>query len=134
MKINSLETKKISSILNQVKAWSEKSIGCEICGLIGEKDGYYIAELYENESTDPRNSFSIDAIDYLTFVEKNKTIAVFHSHVRGDEKESEKDIIMSENSCLPFLIYSLNTKNFNFYMPKLHDLDVNTITKIEEKI
>ena len=58
-------------------------------------------------------------------------IGVFHSHVKGNEKESEFDVKMSENCCQPFIIYSLNSKKINIYTPKLIEVDVNILNRIK---
>jgi len=58
-------------------------------------------------------------------------VAVFHSHILGDEKESEFDVKMSDNCCQPFLIYSLNTKKINIYTPKTIEADVNILERIK---
>ncbi len=58
-------------------------------------------------------------------------IAVFHSHIRGDETESEFDVKMADNCCQPFLIYSLNTKKINIYTPKTIEADVNKLERIK---
>ena len=59
-------------------------------------------------------------------------IFVFHSHIIGDEKPSEFDIIMSENSCVPFLIHCTVNKKNNIYLPKNHETDVLTIDRFKE--
>jgi proteasome lid subunit RPN8/RPN11 len=58
-------------------------------------------------------------------------IGVFHSHISGDEKESEFDIKMADNCCQPFLIYSLNTKKINIYTPKTIESDVNILERVK---
>jgi proteasome lid subunit RPN8/RPN11 len=61
-------------------------------------------------------------------------IAVFHSHVAGDESPSEFDIKMSESCCLSFIIYSINTNKFHVYEPKNKDYDVKTLERIKAKL
>jgi len=129
-----LKTPSIQDALNQIKEWSSINLAGEICGLMGEKDGQYILLLCENKSKNPRGSFAIDPLEYLLFSDKYNMIGLFHSHVSGDETESEKDIIMSENSCLPFFIYSLNTENFNIYTPKKPKVNVKTLESFKELI
>ena len=124
-------TKLQSEILKIISEWCESRLTFETCGFIGEKDNVYTAMLCQNKSSDPRNFFSIDPLEYLFFIEEYNPVALFHSHIDGDENPSEQDIMMSENSCLPFFIYSLNTKNFHFYTPKKAKLDVSIIEKFK---
>lgn len=124
-------TKLESETLKVISDWCELRLTFETCGFIGEKDGIYTAILCENKSNDPRNFFSIDPLEYLFFIEDYNPVALFHSHIDGDENPSEQDVMMSENSCLPFFIYSLNTKNFHFYTPKKSKVDVSILDKFK---
>lgn len=129
MNKESFKTKKEESILKKIKEWSCANFSQEVCGFIGESEGSFTAFLCENKSISPKDSFSIDPLEYLLFIKKYDPVGVFHSHVVGDETESEKDIVMSENSCLPFFIYSLNTENINIYLPKKSNANKKTIDK-----
>jgi len=124
-------TKKESEILKIISGWCESRLTFETCGFIGQKDNLYTAMICENKSSDPVNFFSIDPLEYLFFMEEYNPVALFHSHIQGDENPSEQDIMMSENSCLPFFIYSLNTKKFHFYTPKKVKVDVDILDKFK---
>ena len=124
-------TKKESEILKIISGWCESRLTFETCGFIGQKDDLYTAMICENKSSDPANFFSIDPLEYLFFMEDYNPVALFHSHIQGDENPSEQDIMMSENSCLPFFIYSLNTKKFHFYIPKKAKVDVDILDKFK---
>jgi len=126
-------TTREKEILDVVSNWCEVRLSFEACGFIGEKDGSYTALICQNKSQDPANFFSIDPLEYLMFTEQYNPVALFHSHIKGDEQPSEHDIMMSENSCLPFFIYSLNTKNFHFYMPKKTKADVSIVERFKKK-
>ena len=65
---------------------------------------------------------------------QNDLLALYHSHVVGNEDASDFDIVMSENSCVSFLIYSINTKKFNLYKPKYTECCDNLLKKLKEKI
>lgn len=108
----------------------------EICGFLGYDSAKkkYIVQLEKNCSNDPKNFFAIDALKYLLFKQKYTLAAVFHSHIIGDEKPSEFDIKMSENCCIPFLVYGLNTDKFEIYQPKNIECDVKIIKKIKANI
>lgn len=127
------KSKEERSVLKKIKEWSSSNFSQEICGFIGEVDGKYTVFLCENISISPRNSFAIDPMEYLLFTKDFNPVAVFHSHIMGDETESEKDVVMSENSCLPFFIYSLNTDRINMYIPKRSVANKETISKFQKK-
>ena len=40
---------------------------------------------------------------------------------------------MSENSCLPFFIYSLNTEKINIYTPKVSIAENTTLEKFKKE-
>lgn len=95
----------------------------EICGLLGRKDSDYTPRILKNKHSDPKNHFAIDPLEYLKFVQEFEPVAVFHSHIMGDSQPSEFDKINSENTLLPFLIYSLPEKKFSIFKPE--DCEVN---------
>jgi proteasome lid subunit RPN8/RPN11 len=128
--------KNIKDSLNKIKEYCRISPTMEICGFLGydEFRKKYIVQLEKNCSNDPRNFFAIDALRYLLFKQKYTLISVFHSHVVGDEKPSEFDIKMSENCCIPFLVYGLNTDKFDIYQPKNIEFDVKILKRIKANI
>ena len=105
----------------------------EICGFLGydREKKEFIVQKEENIAVDPRSHFLINPLSYLLFKDSYSMIAVFHSHIVGDEKESEFDIKMADNCCQPFLIYSLNTKKINIYTPETIESDVNILDRIK---
>ena len=127
-------SRKISDILNKVKLISHENITQEICGLVGFSDGKYIVQKAKNVAKDTQRFFNLDPVQYLNFKNDHELLFCFHSHIAGNEDFSEFDIKMSENACLPFLVYSINTKKFNIYCPKYCDSDVNKIQRFKEKI
>jgi proteasome lid subunit RPN8/RPN11 len=74
----------------------------------------------------------IDPLNYLLFKDKYDLLAIYHSHINTDAKPSEFDIKMSNNCCIPFLIYSIETKKFNLYEPQNLEIDVNTHNRFKE--
>jgi len=112
---------------------SHENFKQEICGFLGydyEKKEF-IVQKEENIAKDPRSHFLINPLSYLLFKDSYGMIAVFHSHIIGDEKESEFDIKMADNCCQPFLIYSLNTKKINIYTPETIESDVNILERVK---
>ena len=116
-----------------LKKESEYSLLAELCALVGlNKNKNIVYRQMQNRSKEPENYFMIDPYDYLSFIKDNNCLFVFHSHLIGDEKESEFDKKTSENSCHAFLIYSINTEKFNLYEPEYKDYDVNIIEGLKE--
>lgn len=113
-----------------------KSPYLEICGFVGFNDvnQEYTAQVEKNIAQDPRNFFSISPVKYLNFKNDNKFIGIFHSHILGDENPSEFDIKMSEAACIPFIIFSLNSKKFSFYEPQNKEYDVNIVERFKKKL
>jgi len=107
----------------------------EVCGFLGfdEDDKQFVAQIEKNQASDPKSFFLIDPISFLKFKESYSIVAVFHSHVSGDENPSEFDIKMSEACCLPFMIFSINSKKFYIYEPKNKDYDVNILEMVKGK-
>jgi proteasome lid subunit RPN8/RPN11 len=128
--------KNIKDALAVIKNHCSSNPYTEVCGFIGYDQNLkkHVVQLEQNCSNDPRNFFAIDALRYLLFKQKYSFGAIFHSHVIGDEKASEFDIKMSENSCIPFLIYGLNTNKFDIYQPKNSEYDVKLFKRIESNI
>jgi|TARA_Y100000401_G_scaffold2332_1_gene1696 proteasome lid subunit RPN8/RPN11 len=121
------------SALHKIKEIAHKYFTKEICGFLGYdyENKEFIIQLEDNASDDPRSYFLINPLSYLMFKDSYAMVAVFHSHIMGDEKESEFDVKMSDNCCQPFLIYSLNTKKINIYTPKTIEADVNILERIK---
>ena len=119
--------------LHKIKEMSHEHFKREICGFLGydyEKKEFIIQK-EENIAKDPRSHFLISPLNYLLFKDSYGMIAIFHSHIIGDETESEFDVKMSDNCCQPFLIYSLNTKKINIYTPETIESDVNILERIK---
>jgi len=131
-----LKHKFASRIANFIKQNSHLCCNNEICGFIGwdEQDQKFIVSVEENQAEDPRNFFMISPASYYQFANKYDMLSIFHSHIIGDEQPSEFDIKMSEACCLPFIIYSLNTKKFNIYEPNHKELNVKAFTRLKEKL
>ena len=121
------------SALQIIKEIAHKNFKSEVCGFLGfdEDKNQYVIKLEYNMSNDPSKYFVINPLNYLLFKEDFEMVAIFHSHIIGDEKESEFDVKMADNCCQPFLIYSLNTKKINIYTPKTIEGDVKRLERIK---
>ena len=126
-------TKTAKGALAIIKKLAHENFKKEICGFLGfDKDKReYLVQLEQNIAEDPSNFFLINPLSFLLFKDDYEMVGVFHSHIKGDEKESEFDVKMSENCCQPFIIYSLNSKKINIYTPKLLEVDVNILNRIK---
>ena len=126
-------TKTAKEALTVIKKLAHKNFKREICGFLGfdADKREYLVQLEQNIAEDPSNFFLINPLSFLLFKDDYEMIGVFHSHIKGDEKESEFDVKMSENCCQPFIIYSLNSKKINIYTPKLLEVDVNILNRIK---
>lgn len=124
-----------ANLLAFLKKESEQSLVAELCSLIGVNDKNQIVyRQMQNKSKNPDQYFIIDPYDYLLFMKDCKILAIFHSHLVGDEKASEFDKKTSESCCLAFIIYSICTENFHIYEPKYKDYDVNIMERLKESI
>ena len=130
------EYKRLQKALDEIDKWASDNFHTEICGFLGynETSKNYIITLENNCSIQPQHFFAIDALSYLLFKQKNSLIAVFHSHIIGGVEHSEFDIKMSENCCIPFMIFSINSNKFHFYEPQNKEYDVKVVSRFKEKI
>ena len=128
--------KNLKQALDKIKDHCQSHPFVEICGFLGydSQKRNYIVQLENNCSSQPQNFFAIDALKYLLFKQKYTLAAVFHSHIIGDEQASEFDIKMSENCCIPFLVYGLNTDKFAMYQPKNIECDKKILKRIKDNI
>ena len=123
-------------LIKYIKEVSRKHFTKEICGFVGydSEEKTYLIQHEENIAPNPSTHFLINPLNYLLFKDQYEMVAIFHSHIVGDETASEFDIKMADNCCQPFLIYSLNTKKINIYTPKTVEADVNILERIKELI
>lgn len=99
------------NILEQIKIYCRENPGVESCGVI-----YYANEglnflKCENLSDNPVHNFVIDVgilIDY-------DVRYVVHSHIKGSAQPSINDIRNSDESCIPYLVYSMRDNDFYLY-------------------
>jgi len=119
--------------LEYIKKLSHKNFKGEICGFLGYdySTNQYIVQQEENIAPDPSSLFIINPLNYLLFKDSYRMVAIFHSHIVGDESASEFDVKMAENCCQPFLIYSLNSKKINIYTPENTEADVKILERIK---
>ncbi len=125
--------KKENQVLEHIKKISQKNFKEEICGFVGYdyNSNQYVIQKEENIAPDPSSLFLINPLNYLLFKDAYGMVAIFHSHIVGDETASEFDVKMADNCCQPFLIYSLNSKKINIYTPETCEADVKKLERIK---
>ena len=133
---NKIENKSATEIRDFLANHSYKNMSNEICGFVGFNDESkkFIATIEKNEAIDPRSYFVINPVSYLRFKDSYSILGIFHSHIMGDENPSEFDIKMSESCCVPFVIFSINSKKFHVYEPQNNDCDVKTLGRLKVKL
>jgi proteasome lid subunit RPN8/RPN11 len=125
----------IKQFISFLREESNYSLLAELCSIVGlNKDNKLVYRQMQNRSKDPAAYFMIDPYDYLSFINEYKCLAIFHSHLVGDELPSDFDASTSENCCYPFIIYSIVTEKFFIYEPEYKDYDVNIIQRLKELI
>jgi proteasome lid subunit RPN8/RPN11 len=100
-----------SLLLDQLKSYSRKNPTQESCGIIIKENNLLKFIECDNNSINPSSSFVIDSniiIDY-------DVEYIFHSHIICSANPSIKDIDISNELCIPFLIYSLKDDDFYLY-------------------
>ena len=113
--------KSAKAALEHIKIISNRSIRNEICGFLGycTESKQFVVKETKNEADDPTQFFYINPLSYLLFKEEYEMIAIYHSHVAGDEEESDFDVKMSD------------TQKVHIYEPQNSDSDVNILERIK---
>jgi proteasome lid subunit RPN8/RPN11 len=132
--VKEIKNKSIHKIKDFIINACNSQASQEVCGFIGWDRVQYVATVEKNDAADPKNFFVINPASYLMFAEEYDMLAIFHSHIVGDEDPSEFDIKMSEACCIPFVIYSLNTKKFHIYEPHNSELNVKAFARLKEAL
>lgn len=100
-----------TDILEEIKKYCKQFSNSEACGIIHETFEGLRFLACENCSPDARYNFSIDPrilIDY-------NVQYIVHSHTICSAKPSINDMKNSDESCIPYLIYSLRDDDFYLY-------------------
>jgi len=112
----------LSNIEKSIIAHSELNPNEEVCGLILiQPSGEVIVKRVDNKHPDKKNGFFIPQSFLIEHLVDKTIIGIYHTHYKTSEKPSVIDIKMSEEICLPYLIYSLKTKKFFLYFPESFD-------------
>ncbi|MBV6512555.1 MAG: hypothetical protein FMNOHCHN_02063 [Ignavibacteriaceae bacterium] len=122
----------MQEILEYLKNESLRNRICEICGFIGKNNNQFVAKMVQNKHPDPKNYFAIDPLDFLSFKRGNEFVAIFHTHLGSDCSASEFDKVNSENTAVPFLIYSIPENKFGLYEPPNSEVSQETIQPLKD--
>lgn len=118
-------------IKEELVNFSNKNITKEVCGFICLSEDFYFREV-KNRASDPNLYFHMSTIDFLHIKNTENIVAIFHNHPNYTEDQSKFDISMSENICLPSVIYSNLTEKFSIFIPNTFDSDVKDIERLKE--
>lgn len=103
----------------EIIAHAESCPEIEVCGFIFMNSDLTVSiERAKNESKTPEDSFLISPSKFIDRNLNKKIIGLYHSHPKSSENPSTQDISMSEEMGVPYLIYSLISKNFYLYYPE----------------
>ena len=71
-----------------------------------------------NWAKNKQTNFEIEPRRFVDAFRKGEIFGVYHSHIDSSSKFSKKDIERSEESMLPYFLYSLKSNTHNVYIPK----------------
>lgn len=101
------------NIYKDLKKYSLDNPNQEVCALLYKRNEEIFLKQCKNIHNDPENFFRISALDYLKTNSLGEITTVFHSHPKTGGP-SEKDIEMSKNLSIPFLVYSILKNKFYY--------------------
>lgn len=103
--------------MNSIKEHAKES-NLEVCGFVIVENGELKTEPARNISFYDHDVFEIHPLEAFKYIKSGKLAAVYHTHPKCGEEESQFDKFNCENSCIPYLIYSKQTDKFNLLIPK----------------
>jgi len=107
-----------NEILNFIKNKSLTDLPNETCGFVIENNNENLCIPVKNISSQPKEAFKIDALDFLKIKNKYKKIQyIYHSHPGEIKNFSKLDIQISNAILIPFVLYCVGLDEFNFYYP-----------------
>lgn len=90
----------------------------EVCGFIFVDNGELKTEPAKNIAIYQNDVFEIHPLEILRQMKSGKLAAIYHTHPQSGEEESKFDKFNCENACIPYVIYSKESKKFNLVLPK----------------
>jgi proteasome lid subunit RPN8/RPN11 len=99
------------NILEQIKNYCRKNPDIECCGVVYCENEQLSFLECENISDNPTYNFVIDPVILIDY----DVEYIVHSHPVGSSRPSTNDIRNSDESCIPYLIYSIRDNDFYLY-------------------
>lgn len=90
----------------------------EVCGFVFVEEGQLKTQPAKNIAVYQNDVFEIHPLEILRQIKSGKLAAIYHTHPKTEEAESNFDRFNCENACIPYVIYSKETKKFNLILPK----------------
>lgn len=100
-----------NNILEQIKTYCRKNSNIECCGVVHCQNEQLLFLECENISNNAAHNFVIDPVILIDY----DVQYVVHSHIIGSSQPSINDVRNSDESCIPYLIYSLRDDDFYLY-------------------
>ncbi len=121
------------NIKNQLIDFAEENAEKEICGFILYEKGDFVFAESRNYSMREEEAFEIHPADFLLKKLTGNLVAIFHSHPvgQGDSTPSSYDMITSRECLYPYLIYSCESKTFNFFYEDHFEPEISVIKELE---
>lgn len=118
----------------KIKEECDKNPNEESCGIIYfAKKRTRIYPCY-NRSENRKRMFSISHGDFLDCMKMGEILGIYHSHVDEDESFSDEDILFSEETRLPYFVYSLKTKRHLAYFPSGVDAESSSLRNFLSRV
>lgn len=119
-----------TKITEDLKKFAETSPSREVCGfVVFEEEGFKLKKC-RNYSPVPE-MFEVHPIDFLKAKNDKSLVAIFHTHIVGEPKLSDYDLICCKEIKIPYLVYSLEMNTFNLYYEDNFEVDLGVIKELE---
>ena len=102
-------------ILKEIEDHCKSNPEEESCGMVYRCESSQLLKVYKckNTAEDPRETFRISPIDFLSCKEKGEAVCVYHSHPTGGEI-SEYDLMNSSGHSIPYVMFNLENNKFYY--------------------
>lgn len=105
----------------------------EVCGFVFVENGELKTEPAKNIAVYQNDIFEIHPLEILRQMKSGKLAAIYHTHPTSTEEESKFDRFNCENACIPYVIYSKESKKFNLVLPKKAHVATEYIEILKKK-
>lgn len=105
----------------------------EVCGFVTVEGGELKTEPAKNIASYGEDVFEIHPLEILKKIRSGNLVAIYHSHPKTGEDESKFDEFNCNNSCIPYLIYSKQTQEFNLVLPKVSHVKKEYVDMLKKR-